>query len=68
MAESVENLAKFELDTNHCSLLIHQASHLITDGYWVGKAIFPLHSSMPVIPNGPLIPPSCGLSGSQKLK
>lgn len=56
-AENVENLTKVEIGNIHHSPIVHQASRLIVDGCWIGKALFLLQSSMPAIPNHPLLLP-----------
>lgn len=70
VTEHVENLTKVKIDNAHCSPIVNQASHLIIEGYWIGKALFPLHSSIPTILNRPLVPPSraVALSASQELR
>lgn len=46
MGYSVESLPEVKMNDSHCSLLIHHASHLVTEGSWAGQASFPFHSSM----------------------
>lgn len=38
-----------------CSPLVHQANHLIAEGFQVCKTHFPLHKSLLAIPNHPLV-------------
>lgn len=52
---STASLTIAEINNIHCSTLIHQVCHLITEGYWVGQAWFPLHKSLLSIPNHLLV-------------
>lgn len=42
MRDSEKNLAEVKIDNAHYSPFTHPANHVITQGYQMGQALFPL--------------------------